>query len=75
MEKELLQRLNEIDGLLGRCTNPALTRDEHDVIRKVMSVVKVRVELSFKQEKELRELKEVAKDEKVNDKVEAESKE
>ena len=51
-EKELLENLVQIDGLLARCVNPALNRADHDGIRQVMSIVVQRVKLSYKLEVE-----------------------
>lgn len=60
-EQQLLDDLKEIDKLLGRCTCPALRRDEHDAIRDVMRMVVARIQLSYKLEKELKEAKESVK--------------
>ena len=57
-EQELLKSIGEIDKLLGRCTCPALTRDEHLAILHVVEVVVSRVKLSYKQEEELKKVKE-----------------
>lgn len=65
-EKELLADLQQVDGLLARCTCPALTRNEHDALRQVMSVTLQRVKLSFQLEREKKDAeasKEVEKDE------------
>lgn len=61
-EVDVLNDLAQIDGLLAKCVNPALTRNEHDSIRQVMSVVVQRVKLSFKLEKEMQESKESKKE-------------
>lgn len=63
MEKsDLIRDIATIDSLLGRCVNPALTRDDHDSIRNAMKAILNRVELSFKLEKELKETKEAKKE-------------
>ena len=51
-EKELLDNLMQLDGLLARCVNPALNRADHDSIRQVMSLAFQRVKLSYKLETE-----------------------
>lgn len=54
-EKDLLNDLQQIDNLLAKCVNPALTRMEHDAIRQAMQVVAQRVKLSYKLEAEKKE--------------------
>ena len=61
-EDEILQSVKSLDSLLGRCINPPLSRDEHDSIRQVMGMVVNRIKLSYKQEKELKDLKGKEKD-------------
>lgn len=56
-EKDLINNLVEVDKVLAKCKNPALEREEHDAIRNVMQVALARIQLSYKQEKELKELK------------------
>lgn len=51
-EKDLLSDLQQIDNLLARCINPALTRQEHDAIRQTMQIVTQRVKLSYQLEAE-----------------------
>ena len=51
-EKELLDNLTQIDGLLARCVNPALNRVDHDSIRQIMSLAFQRIKLSYKLEAE-----------------------
>lgn len=60
-EKELLENLAQIDRLLARCVNPALTRDEHDGIRQVMSLVSQRVRRSYVLEAEKAEIEAAAR--------------
>lgn len=51
-ENDVLSDLKQIDGLLARCVNPALTRAEHDAIRQTIGFVAQRVKLSYQLEKE-----------------------
>lgn len=62
-EQELLENLAQLDGLLARCVNPALNRNEHDSIRQVMSGIVQRVKLSYKFETEKKAAEEAAKQE------------
>lgn len=62
-EKELLNALTQIDGLLAKCVNPALTRADHDSVRQVMSLVFQRVKLSYKLEDEKKAAQDVSKQE------------
>ena len=50
-EKDVLNDLQQIDNLLARCVNPALTRADHDAIRNTMAFVVQRVKLSYQLEK------------------------
>ena len=52
LEKDLLNDLQQIDGLLVRCVNPALTRSDHEAIKQTMGVVAQRIKLSYQLEKE-----------------------
>lgn len=51
-EKRLIDSLGEVDALLGKCINPALTRIEHYNIQQVMQIALARIKLSYKLEKE-----------------------
>ena len=51
-EKDVLNDLQQIDNLLARCVNPALTRADHDAVRNAMAFVVQRVKLSYQLEKE-----------------------
>jgi len=62
-EKDLLNDLQQIDSLLARCISPPLTRSEHDDIRQTMGIISGRVKLSFKLEKDIRDLEETLKEE------------
>ena len=62
-EKELLDNLVQIDGLLARCVNPALNRADHDSIRQVMSIVVQRIKLSYKLDAEKRGAEDAPKQE------------
>jgi hypothetical protein len=60
-EKELLDNLTQIDGLLAKCINPALNRADHDGIRQTMSLVFQRVKLSYTLEDEKRAMQDAKK--------------
>ena len=61
-EKELLDDLTQIDGLLARCVNPALTRNEHDAVRQTVQAIAQRVKLSYQLEAEKKETEETKKE-------------
>jgi len=65
-EKDLINSLREVDVLLSRCVNPALTRSEHDAIRNVMQVGMARVQLSYKLEKEKKDTEKTKKENNKN---------
>jgi hypothetical protein len=54
-EKDILNDLQQIDNLLARCINPALTRNEHDAIRATIQIIAQRVKLSYELEAEKKE--------------------
>jgi hypothetical protein len=51
-EKDVLNDLQQIDSLLARCVNPALTRADHDGIKNIIEFVVQRVRLSYRLEAE-----------------------
>jgi hypothetical protein len=57
----LLDNLTQIDGLLAKCVNPALSRADHDSVRQIMSLVFQRIKLSYKLEDEKRAAEEANK--------------
>ena len=52
LEKDLLNDLQQIDGLLAQCVNPALNRDNHESIKQTMLVIAQRIKLSYQLEAE-----------------------
>jgi len=58
MTKEsLMKDMQEIDNLLARVVNPAMTRIDHDAVREVMQELAKRVILSFEQEEQLKQMR------------------